>query len=59
MAKVYLGKGSNLGHREPNIARALELLGAKIRLLRGSSLCDTAPLGYLDQCGFIILLAPA
>ncbi|MBI5955398.1 MAG: 2-amino-4-hydroxy-6-hydroxymethyldihydropteridine diphosphokinase [Chloroflexi bacterium] len=52
MAKVYLGKGSNLGYQESNIVRALELLGAMIRLLRWPSLYETAPLGYLDQPRF-------
>ena len=51
--KVYLSLGSNLGDRLANLRRALELLGAGgCRVLRASSVYETAPLYYLKQPAF-------
>lgn len=50
---VYLGLGSNLGDREENMRRALELLGESMSLQRTSSLYDTEPWGYKDQPRFL------
>ena len=65
---VYLGLGSNLGCREENLARAVELLaspvhgdsspaagaaGDEIRIVRVSSVYQTAPWGYADQPDFL------
>lgn len=51
----YLGLGSNVGDREANIARALELLdehGVKVEAV--SSLYETEPVGeFLDQPDFL------
>lgn len=55
MAAVFLGLGSNIGSREGNIRRALNILARhpKIRISRISSLYETAPIGYTDQPDFI------
>jgi 2-amino-4-hydroxy-6-hydroxymethyldihydropteridine diphosphokinase len=52
---IYLGLGANLGDREATIARAIrELDGAReIRVIRRSSLYETAPVGVLDQPAFL------
>ena len=50
---VYLGLGSNLGDREENMRRALDLLAESMRLQRTSSLYDTEPWGYMDQPRFL------
>lgn len=51
--KVYLSLGSNLGDRLGNLRRALELLEAGgCRVLRTSSVYETAPLYYLKQPAF-------
>jgi 2-amino-4-hydroxy-6-hydroxymethyldihydropteridine diphosphokinase len=51
----YLGLGSNVGERERNLARALELLGAHGVAVEGvSSLYETEPVGeFLDQPDFL------
>ena len=50
---VYLGLGSNLGDREANLRRALELLGDTISMEKASSLYDTEPWGYQPQPRFL------
>ena len=51
----YLGLGSNVGERERNIARALELLAEHgVRVEAVSSLYETEPVGeVLDQSDFL------
>ncbi|MGB5934009.1 MAG: 2-amino-4-hydroxy-6-hydroxymethyldihydropteridine diphosphokinase, partial [Anaerolineae bacterium] len=41
MATAYLSLGSNLGHREANIASALKMLGQEAWILKVSSLYET------------------
>lgn len=55
MAEVYLGLGSNIGDREKYIADALILLHnyADIRLITGSSLYETEPVGFKEQDCFL------
>jgi len=53
MATAYLGLGSNLGHREANIASALNMLGREARILKVSSLYETEPVGHKDQPWFL------
>ncbi len=53
MATAYLSLGSNLGHREANIASALKMLGQEARILKVSSLYETEPVGYKDQPRFL------
>ena len=50
---VYLGLGSNLGQREANLSRAIQILGQQMRVLRISSIYETAPWGYTDQPDFL------
>jgi len=51
---AYLGLGSNLGDREANIRRALELLPLRgARVLVASPLYETEPWGVLDQPRFL------
>ena len=58
MARVYLGLGSNIGDRERSLRDALRLLESpELRIIRVSSLYETAPLDYLDQPWFLNLVA--
>ena len=50
---VYLGIGSNMGDREGNLDKALELLSQRMKMGRVSSIYDTAPLGNTDQPRFL------
>jgi len=56
MATAYLSLGSNLGHREANIASALKTLGQEARIVKVSSLYETEPVGYKDQPWFLNLV---
>lgn len=53
--RVFLGLGSNLGEREENIRGALNRIGAlpDTRVVRVSSLHETAPWGVTDQPAFL------
>ncbi|MCS7163513.1 MAG: 2-amino-4-hydroxy-6-hydroxymethyldihydropteridine diphosphokinase [Thermodesulfovibrio sp.] len=54
MHKVYLLLGSNLGNREKNIEKAInELMLCGVRILKKSSLYNTAPWGYTEQPDFL------
>lgn len=53
MSTVYLGLGSNVGHREANLARALQLLSDRVNICRVSSSYQTEPIGYADQPWFL------
>ncbi|MEZ5396163.1 MAG: 2-amino-4-hydroxy-6-hydroxymethyldihydropteridine diphosphokinase [Bryobacterales bacterium] len=53
MADVLLGLGSNVGDRQANLERALELLAEHGRLVAVSSTYETAPVGYADQGDFL------
>jgi 2-amino-4-hydroxy-6-hydroxymethyldihydropteridine diphosphokinase len=54
MAIVYLGLGSNLGNREGNLNRAVELMEKRGILVRKrSSLYETKPWGEQDQPLFL------
>ena len=54
-AKAYIGIGSNIGNRQANIKRALDLLNSNenIEVSAVSSLVETAPVGYTEQPNFI------
>lgn len=43
LATVYLGLGSNVGSREENLKRAIELISHRLRLGKVSSIYDTSP----------------
>lgn len=53
MSNVYLGLGSNMGDREVNLTKAVALLSKKMRLLKQSSLYETAAWGYTEQADFL------
>jgi len=50
---VYLGLGANLGDRQSNLLRAIELLSQKVRIEKRSSLYETEPVGYDQQPRFL------
>ena len=52
MSLVYIALGSNLGDRAANLAKAREMLGNDIRVLKCSSVYQTAPWGYSEQDDF-------
>ena len=52
--RVYLGLGSNLGDRETNITRAIELIRERVGLvIRQSSLIETEPWGFESEHTFV------
>lgn len=53
MAVAYLGLGSNVGDRERNLEKALELLGAEMVVCEVSLLYETEPVGFADQPWFL------
>jgi len=54
MHEVYLGLGSNLGDREANITRAIELIRERVGLvIRQSSLIETEPWGFESENKFL------
>ena len=54
MHKVYLSLGSNLGHKEENIRKAIELIGLRVGLVvRQSSLISTEPWGFQSDNQFV------
>ena len=50
---VYLGLGSNLGDRESNLRRALDMLGESVAIRTISSIYETEPWGYENQPAFL------
>lgn len=58
--RVFLALGSNLGDREANIDRAIELLEeGGVVVVRRSPLYETAPVGMTDQPAFYNLVVEA
>lgn len=55
MEEAYVGIGSNLGDRERNVRRAIELLraDAQIQVIAVSELRETDPVGFVDQPRFL------
>jgi 2-amino-4-hydroxy-6-hydroxymethyldihydropteridine diphosphokinase len=55
MTRAYVGLGANLGDREQNLRRAVELLAAEpgIDVVAVSSFRETDPVGYVDQPRFL------
>jgi 2-amino-4-hydroxy-6-hydroxymethyldihydropteridine diphosphokinase len=54
MAIVYIGIGSNLGNRQKNCSRAIEMLETRgIFVKKRSSMYETKPWGVADQPQFI------
>ncbi len=50
---IYLGLGSNLGDRQGNLERAIQMLDASVNVSNCSPVYDTAPVGNLDQPRFL------
>jgi 2-amino-4-hydroxy-6-hydroxymethyldihydropteridine diphosphokinase len=50
---IYLGLGSNLGDREANLVKALQLLSERLPVEQISSLYETEPVGYEPQPHFL------
>jgi len=50
---VLIGIGSNLGNREENIRRAINLVREKCNILDFSSIYETEPIGYKEQYPFL------
>lgn len=56
---VYLGLGSNMGDRQENLDRALELLSQRLGELQVSSVYDTEPIGNINQPRFLNMVCQA
>ena len=50
---VYLGLGSNMGNRQGNLDRALEMLSQRFPIDQVSPIYDTEPLGNTNQPRFL------
>ena len=50
---AYLGIGSNMGDREENLDKALDLLSQRMKMGKISSIYDTEPLGNTSQPRFL------
>ncbi|MBI2541443.1 2-amino-4-hydroxy-6-hydroxymethyldihydropteridine diphosphokinase [Candidatus Woesearchaeota archaeon] len=53
MTDVFVGIGSNIGHKEENIRKAVDLIKEKCKILKKSSLYETEPVGYREQDWFL------
>ena len=53
MINAYIGLGSNLGDKEDNIKKAIDLMKEKCKILEVSSLYKTEPVGYKNQDWFL------
>ncbi len=53
MVTAYLGLGSNLGDRQRNLEKAIELLAQQVRIEQVSPFYETEPVGYLAQPRFL------
>lgn len=53
METVYFSLGSNLGNRQENLNRALDLLSQRLRVEQISSIYDTEPVGDSSQPRFL------
>ena len=52
--KVFLGLGSNLGDKETNIRKAIQLIGERVgQVIRQSSLIETKPWGFESENTFL------
>ena len=56
---IYLGLGSNMGNRQDNLDRALDLLSQRLRIGKVSSIYDTEPIGNVNQPHFLNLVCQA
>jgi 2-amino-4-hydroxy-6-hydroxymethyldihydropteridine diphosphokinase len=56
---VYLGLGSNVGNRQDNLDRVLDLLSQRLQIGEVSSIYDTEPIGNVNQPRFLNLVCQA
>jgi 2-amino-4-hydroxy-6-hydroxymethyldihydropteridine diphosphokinase len=56
---IYLSLGTNLGQRDENIAKALEYLSQRLRVVERSSVYDTVPQGNEKQPHFLNMVCKA
>lgn len=54
---VYLSFGSNVGNRQDNLDKALDLLSHRLSIGAVSSLYDTEPVGVVNQPRFLNLVS--
>ena len=54
--EVYLGLGSNIGNRQDNLNKGLELLSQRSQVGQVSSVYDTEPVGNTEQPRFLNLV---
>lgn len=52
MTVIYLALGSNVGHSQQHIAKAVELLGARVKNIVQAPLYTSKAVGYTDQPDF-------
>lgn len=53
---AYLGLGSNMGDRQGNLERAIDLLSQRLKVTSVSSIYDTEPVGDINQPRFLNLV---
>ena len=53
---AYLGLGSNMGNRQDNLDRALDLLSQRLSVGQVSPVYDTEPVGNINQPRFLNLV---
>ena len=53
MDNIFIGLGSNLGNKEENIIKAIDLIRKRFKILNVSSLYETEPIGYKQQDWFL------
>jgi 2-amino-4-hydroxy-6-hydroxymethyldihydropteridine diphosphokinase len=53
---AYLSLGSNMGDRQGNLERAIDLLSQRLKVAKVSSIYDTEPVGNVDQPRFLNLV---
>jgi 2-amino-4-hydroxy-6-hydroxymethyldihydropteridine diphosphokinase len=53
MVNVYLGLGSNLGDRNQNLEKALDMLSQRMPVIQVSSVYDTEPMYNTEQPRFL------
>jgi 2-amino-4-hydroxy-6-hydroxymethyldihydropteridine diphosphokinase len=51
--RVVIGLGSNVGDRLANLREAVRRVGERARVLRGSGVYETAPIGGPEQAAFL------
>lgn len=58
-SRIYLGLGSNIGNKESNVARALQLLPEQVTVGEVSSIYESEPVGFKDQPWFVNVVCSA